>query len=556
MSLQILVVDDQQINRTILSRSLEKEGYTVITAANGLEALEAFTHNDPDIVLLDAMMPVMDGFVAAPKLKKMSTNVYLPIIFLTALDDQESLKRCLEVGGDDFLSKPFDQVILAAKIKAHARIRELSKKTFEQKKQLDYYRLQTEREFQIVEHIFNRALQGNYQAPDHIDFYLSPAAMFNGDIMLTSMGPTGNLYVMMGDFTGHGLASAIGTLPVSRAFYALTRKGLAVGEIAAEINSILLNLLPSDMFCAAAIVEMSHNGKSLTTWSGGTPDMFIVDDEKGIREVLSAQHMPLGVLGEHEFESSVTNINVSESDSLFIYSDGVTELANNEGDMFGEARLIQQLNKLKTDTIEHLVGCLQEFKGEQEQHDDISMLSLRCKPTDINRTLIEDNYSKLPHQYQLHLTAEAIKNTCPIEELVDTLASIKGVQRHKSTLFLLISEAYNNAVEHGILEMKSDVKDMQEGFIEYYDMRQSKLHNLEKGHIDIAVTYDPDEYTFIIEISDSGKGFDTSIIGLDESEDNHSFGRGNALIRELSKSVSYNETGNKVTICYQLFDRT
>lgn len=556
MSLQILVVDDQQINRTILSRSLEKENYKVITAANGLEALEAFTHNDPDIVLLDALMPVMDGFTAAPKLKKLSADVYLPIIFLTALDDQESLKRCLEVGGDDFLSKPFDQVILAAKIKAHARIRELSKKTFEQKKQLDYYRLQTEREFQIVEHIFNRALQGNYHAPDLIDFYLSPAAMFNGDIMLTNLGPTGNLYIMMGDFTGHGLASAIGTLPVSRAFYALTKKGLSVGEVAAEINSILLTLLPSDMFCAAAVIEMSHSGKSVTFWNGGTPDIFIVNDNSGIREIVSAQHMPLGVLDDDEFESHTTNVNVSKEDRVFIYSDGVTELVNPSGEMFGEARLIQRLNDLNNNDIESIVEALQNFKGEQEQHDDISMLALRCDSTPISKTIIEDNYSKLPHHYELHLDAEAIKTASPIEELVDTIASIKGVQRHKSTLFLLISEAYNNAVEHGILGMSSNVKDQNDGFIEYYALRQSKLEELTEGQIKIDIKYSPNDFMFIINITDSGSGFDTSKLNPNDATDDQSFGRGNELIRELSKSVSYNEKGNQVTICYQLFDRT
>ena len=556
MSLQILVVDDQQINRTILSRSLEKEGYLVVTAANGLEALEAFTHHEPDIVLLDALMPVMDGFIAAPKLKKMSTDVYLPIIFLTALDDQESLKKCLEVGGDDFLSKPFDQVILAAKIKAHARIRELSKKTFEQKKQLDFYRLQTEREFQIVEHIFNRALQGNYKVPELIDFYLSPAAMFNGDIMLSSLGPTGNLYIMMGDFTGHGLASAIGTLPVSRAFYALTKKGLSVGEVAAEINAILLTLLPSDMFCAAAVIEMSQSGTSVTFWNGGTPDIFIVNDDKGIREIVTAQHMPLGVLDSDEFESHTTNVNVTSDDRIFIYSDGVIELVSPNGDMFGEARLIQKLNDTKNNTIESIVCDLQDFKGEQEQHDDISILSLRCDETPINKTIIEDNYSKFPHHYELRLKAQDIKSACPIEELVDTIASIKGVQRHKSTLFLLVSEAYNNAVEHGILEMSSTVKDKKDGFLEYYETRQSKLEALSEGTIDIVIQYEPQEFLFTITITDSGKGFDTSKLKSTGVTDQQPFGRGNELIRELSQSVSYNEKGNQVTICYQLFDRT
>ncbi|MUH72318.1 response regulator [Psychrosphaera haliotis] len=134
MPLKILVVDDQNINRTILTKSLELHNHSVITAANGVEAIEEFITHQPDIILLDVIMPVMDGFETAPKLKALSKDVYLPIIFLTALDDQKSLKECLKVGGDDFLSKPFDQVILAAKIEAHARTRELSKKPSNKRK--------------------------------------------------------------------------------------------------------------------------------------------------------------------------------------------------------------------------------------------------------------------------------------------------------------------------------------------------------------------------------------------------------------------------------------
>ena len=124
--MKVLVVDDQELNRTLLQFLLEEDGYEVSIATNGREAIECFDEVSPDLVLLDVVMPVMDGFATAPIIKKKAGELYLPIIFITALDDQASLKRCLEVGGDDFLNKPFDKVILSAKIRAHARIRALS----------------------------------------------------------------------------------------------------------------------------------------------------------------------------------------------------------------------------------------------------------------------------------------------------------------------------------------------------------------------------------------------------------------------------------------------
>jgi DNA-binding response OmpR family regulator len=128
--LKVLVVDDQELNRNLLNHMLKHEGFDVVLAENGRQAIEVCKREDPDLVLLDVVMPELDGYETAPLLKELSTEVYLPIIFITALGDQDSLRRCLEVGGDDFLNKPFDRVILQAKIKAHSRIRNLSIKTY------------------------------------------------------------------------------------------------------------------------------------------------------------------------------------------------------------------------------------------------------------------------------------------------------------------------------------------------------------------------------------------------------------------------------------------
>jgi DNA-binding response OmpR family regulator len=110
---------------------------------------------NPGLVLLDVIMPDLNGYEVAPLLKAIAGDIYLPIIFITALEDKASLVRCLEVGGDDFVGKPFDKVILAAKNRAHSRTRLLSKKACEENQQLIYYRNSVEREHGIVEHIFS-----------------------------------------------------------------------------------------------------------------------------------------------------------------------------------------------------------------------------------------------------------------------------------------------------------------------------------------------------------------------------------------------------------------
>ena len=174
--MNILVVDDQVLNCKLLKAMLEQQFYTVFCAHNGRDALKILESQDIDIVLLDVVMPVMDGFETAPKIKQYAGDVYLPIIFITALEDQSSFEKCLAVGGDDFIHKPFDKVILSAKIKAHARTRRLSQQSNEQRRQLEYHYNQIEREHEIVEHIFSNALAQQSEYPEICEYHLSPAS--------------------------------------------------------------------------------------------------------------------------------------------------------------------------------------------------------------------------------------------------------------------------------------------------------------------------------------------------------------------------------------------
>ena len=113
---KILIVDDEEINRIMLREMLSEAGYSdFIEAGNGLEAVELACRHKPDIVLLDVIMPGMSGTEAAPHIKASSPDCYLPILFITSLDDEQSLVRCLASGGDDFISKPFEKIILHAK---------------------------------------------------------------------------------------------------------------------------------------------------------------------------------------------------------------------------------------------------------------------------------------------------------------------------------------------------------------------------------------------------------------------------------------------------------
>lgn len=123
---KILVVDDHPASRMTAVAILSVEGYEVLEADSGSSALESVSQGQPDLILLDVMMPEMDGFEVCCQLKQDEQTRLIPVIFITALNDRQARIRGIEAGGDDFLSKPFDRLELAARVKSLVRQKRLN----------------------------------------------------------------------------------------------------------------------------------------------------------------------------------------------------------------------------------------------------------------------------------------------------------------------------------------------------------------------------------------------------------------------------------------------
>ncbi|MEZ2303868.1 MAG: adenylate/guanylate cyclase domain-containing protein [Microcoleus sp.] len=114
---QILIVDDEETQQLFTRKILQKEGYLVLEASNGVECLEICQANCPDIVLLDAMMPVMDGFTCCAQLKANPKTQKIPVLMTTALDDKESVNQAFEVGATDYVTKPIHWPVLIQRVR-------------------------------------------------------------------------------------------------------------------------------------------------------------------------------------------------------------------------------------------------------------------------------------------------------------------------------------------------------------------------------------------------------------------------------------------------------
>lgn len=140
----ILVVDDLEANRDMLIRRLERDGHVVLASSNGLDALKTLREHPVDLVLLDIMMPEMDGYEVLEHMKKDATLVHVPVVMITAVTEMKSLARCIEMGADDYLPKPFNPVLLRARVNACLDKKRLHDQEQQLKLQLEDYNLHLE----------------------------------------------------------------------------------------------------------------------------------------------------------------------------------------------------------------------------------------------------------------------------------------------------------------------------------------------------------------------------------------------------------------------------
>jgi len=153
--MKILIADDDNTDRLILQTLLLKNNHEVLVAEDGVQAIYLFKQHDPDIVLLDALMPNLDGYGAARQIKKEAGENYVPIIFLTSLRKTSALAKCLEVGGDDFLTKPYNKIILQAKIKALERVKQLYDEVMNQRNEIQFFTEHMIREQEVAKRVFD-----------------------------------------------------------------------------------------------------------------------------------------------------------------------------------------------------------------------------------------------------------------------------------------------------------------------------------------------------------------------------------------------------------------
>lgn len=554
----VLIADDMRMNREILGQMVQELGIKVAFANDGIEAVEQYKNLKPDLILMDINMPGQDGVETTRQIKELAGDRFVPIIFVSGAEGQDVIRKAIDAGGDDYIQRPFPFELLEGKIVALLRISNL----YGQVAHLNRLRA---REEEVAEQLFSGAVLSGNVAIDQIRIHKQAAETFSGDVQLSAFRPNGDLNVLLGDFTGHGLTSTVGALPLSETFRAMTAKGYDAEEIIVQINRKLQSLLPTGMFLATGIVTLGLDG-SAKLWNGGLPDIMIVSEGK-VRSRVTSNHPPLGILrsiSDLHFEHH----KLEPEDHILLLSDGVLEAESATGDMFGEERLLntigEQVYEKETNLVDLILSRLSTFVGDHPQKDDISLIDIPGKIVVEQQDNVLENSGSEPvvlepaeldiWNWSIELQGKSLGRINPVAQALSRLQESEGSGEHWHNVFSVLTELFVNALDHGVLKLESSLKSTPEGFAEYFSEREKRLENLTSGTVSLYMQHTRMQNggRLMVQIEDSGEGFDyVSWCHSNKSQETNMFsGRGIALVKELCESVRYDNGGSKVEIVY------
>ncbi len=562
--MKILVVDDTPSNAKQLEMVARKLGHETVFAEDGLQAIEQYRKEQPDLIFMDIMMPRMDGITAAEHIRTLPNEKWVPIIFFSALDSVQDVVRGLEKGGDDYLTKPANLSLMRAKINGFARILGMQNDLREQTHELLNWRNEAEEQARLGHHVINRLVDAGGLRDPLLEWFNMPTATFSGDLLCAARGPDGVLHVMLADATGHGLAAALTALPLTQVFYGMVAKGFPLASITQELNRKLKAIMPADRFVAAILgaVDLTHH--TVEIWNGGMPPPLFVGEDGGIHKRWESRHPPLGILSPGAFSGATETYNYGHPGHLVISSDGLVELDTGAGNALDMA----PLERLVTSTapaarfraIQAYVG---DVLGENSGHDDISCMLVHAvmdeAPLQARPDQPDTVRSGPVSEWRLELSwgAQELSSLDIVPVVLGLTNQIRALQPHQGVLFLILSELFNNALDHGLLGLDSQAKDAEGGFERYLAQRTASLASLNQGRIEMALHLHMDEDVPVLDINiaDSGPGFDFKGYERAQAEPDdgqHYHGRGIALVRQLCADVAYSGSGNRVWARYKL----
>ncbi|MGE5627234.1 MAG: SpoIIE family protein phosphatase [Solirubrobacterales bacterium] len=381
MSKTVLVVDDILINRKLIKECLSKaiEGIDFLEAKDGKEALEVINKNSVSVIILDIMMPIMDGIEALSKIKEDPFSANIPVIMWSALDEEDSVQKALELGAVDYFTKPLtsDAIRITLPLKVKNAIN-----YYNTWLELEKYKEKIKEELQLAEQL-QKALVFDYKSYDKVEVWARyvPCEEVGGDIFCTKQ-VNDKFWFIIADICGHGISSAMMSMMLTVIFNAKVEYCKTPGELLNIINNMFFEVFGEDKLSLISAFAGFIIEDKLWYSNAGHPYPVIYNNSKKHIKLLEEDGFLIGMLKDVVFESK--NMEFGKGNHIFLYTDGLFSNMK-EANISGWTSVLKYCNeydlifdKDKSKFLDYLVKHF-NYKERTELDDDIAVMIIKNK---------------------------------------------------------------------------------------------------------------------------------------------------------------------------------
>jgi sigma-B regulation protein RsbU (phosphoserine phosphatase) len=376
----LLVADDDASNREMLARRLQRQGYRVSLAGSGLEVLRLVRARKFDLVLLDMIMPGLDGYQVLTRMKSDPAMADIPVIIISSLDQENNVARCIEAGAEDYVGKPFNSVFLRARIGAcleRKHLRDQERQTFEALKQSQ--KILCDELAEAAAYVRSLLPPPLEDGPIRTAWRYLPSTQLGGDAFGYHWLDERRFAVYVLDVCGHGVGAALLSVSVMNVLRNRSVPNVDFADpaaVLAALNQTFPMERQNNMFFTIWYGVVSTDTRELTFACGGHPPAVVLDPVAPSPALLSVPGAIIGGFPEARYATGRHAL--TPGSRLFVFSDGVYELARPDGSTAQLEDLVDQLSTLRAaPALDEIVNWAAGIRAGAKFEDDVSLVELR-----------------------------------------------------------------------------------------------------------------------------------------------------------------------------------
>jgi len=373
----ILIVDDDPSGLDILQARLTAQHYDLISATDGELALAMVKDRKPDLILLDVMMPKINGIEVCKRVKSDPNLPFIPVIMVTARADSRDIVTGLDAGADEYLTKPYSHSALVARVKSMLRIKSLHDKVLDQSAQLKR-QLKTAT---IIQSLFwpkIPALTGG----GHVWAVSVPAGYVGGDLYDVIPLSDESLVAYVADISGKGVPAALLMAALSATIRNKIQIETEIDRLLESVNDSMHRLMADESYFATAVLirYWPSSGKIQYALAGHLQPLWIVDGN--ISDLTLSGGVPLGIQKGEKYQKG--DIILGNGQSVLLFTDGLVEAENESGEQFTKSRLVNHLKTCEGPPWgKSVLQRIEAWRGHRPANDDLTIMEVWRDPAQI-----------------------------------------------------------------------------------------------------------------------------------------------------------------------------